>query len=46
VDRLRCLGNGQVPGVVRLAWRILAGGADMNIANDKLMHGAPEKPKK
>jgi len=24
VDRLRALGNGQVPGVVRLAWRTLA----------------------
>jgi DNA (cytosine-5)-methyltransferase 1 len=24
VDRLRCLGNGQVPAVVRLAWRILS----------------------
>jgi DNA (cytosine-5)-methyltransferase 1 len=23
VDRLRCIGNGQVPGVVRLAWRTL-----------------------
>jgi hypothetical protein len=23
VDRLRCLGNGQVPEVVRLAWRTL-----------------------
>jgi DNA (cytosine-5)-methyltransferase 1 len=26
VDRLRCLGNGQVPGVVRLAWRVLTDG--------------------
>jgi DNA (cytosine-5)-methyltransferase 1 len=25
VDRLRCLGNGQVPAVAALAWRILAG---------------------
>jgi len=24
VDRLRCLGNGQVPSVVRLAWRLLS----------------------
>lgn len=24
VDRLRCIGNGQVPAVVRLAWHILA----------------------
>ena len=24
VDRLRCIGNGQVPAVVRLAWRTLA----------------------
>jgi hypothetical protein len=23
VDRLRCLGNGQVPAVVRLAWDLL-----------------------
>jgi DNA (cytosine-5)-methyltransferase 1 len=23
VDRLRCIGNGQVPGVVRLAWKLL-----------------------
>jgi hypothetical protein len=23
VDRLRCLGNGQVPEVVRLAWNFL-----------------------
>ena len=23
VDRLRCIGNGQVPAVVRLAWRVL-----------------------
>jgi hypothetical protein len=23
MDRLRCLGNGQVPEVVRLAWRTL-----------------------
>jgi DNA (cytosine-5)-methyltransferase 1 len=23
VDRLRCLGNGQVPAVAALAWRIL-----------------------
>ncbi len=27
VDRVRCLGNGQVPAVVRLAWRTLTGGA-------------------
>jgi hypothetical protein len=33
VDRLRCLGNGQVPGVVRLAWRVLKEGGRMNIAN-------------
>jgi DNA (cytosine-5)-methyltransferase 1 len=26
VDRLRCLGNGQVPGVAALAWRVLGGG--------------------
>ena len=25
VDRLRCLGNGQVPAVAALAWRLLAG---------------------
>jgi DNA (cytosine-5)-methyltransferase 1 len=25
VDRLRCLGNGQVPGVAALAWRMLGG---------------------
>ena len=25
VDRLRCIGNGQVPEVVRLAWRVLSG---------------------
>ena len=23
VDRLRCLGNGQVPAVAALAWRVL-----------------------
>jgi hypothetical protein len=23
VDRLRCIGNGQVPAVVRLAWETL-----------------------
>lgn len=28
VDRIRCLGNGQVPGVVRLAWRVLRGRLD------------------
>jgi hypothetical protein len=26
VDRLRCLGNGQVPAVAALAWRILSSG--------------------
>ena len=26
VDRLRCLGNGQVPAVVRLAWDTLTNG--------------------
>jgi hypothetical protein len=25
VDRLRCLGNGQVPAVAALAWNILNG---------------------
>jgi hypothetical protein len=25
VDRLRCIGNGQVPAVVKLAWTILSG---------------------
>jgi hypothetical protein len=25
VDRLTCIGNGQVPAVVRLAWAILTG---------------------
>ena len=25
VDRLRCIGNGQVPAVAALAWRILSG---------------------
>jgi len=24
VDRLRCTGNGQVPGVAAMAWRILS----------------------
>jgi len=27
MDRLRCIGNGQVPAVVRLAWRVLSEGA-------------------
>jgi DNA (cytosine-5)-methyltransferase 1 len=35
VDRLRCLGNGQVPAVVALAWHLLTGGDDMNIANQE-----------
>lgn len=26
VDRLRCIGNGQVPSVAALAWRVLGGG--------------------
>lgn len=30
VDRLRCLGNGQVPAVVRLAWEILMKPMNLN----------------
>ena len=44
VDRIACLGNGQVPAVVRLAWEILshddtgrgAGGACQDSARDRL----------
>ena len=30
VDRLRAIGNGQVPAVAALAWRILAGGLELS----------------
>jgi hypothetical protein len=33
VDRLRCIGNGQVPSVVALAWNTLAGWGDVNMPN-------------
>jgi DNA (cytosine-5)-methyltransferase 1 len=36
VDRLRCIGNGQVSGVVPIAWRQL-----LSQMNDKLTHGGP-----
>lgn len=41
--RLEAAGNGQVPAVVRLAWRILAGGAAMNIANITITDPHPTK---
>lgn len=40
MDRLKAIGNGQNPYVAALAWHILAGGADMNIANAPAQAGA------
>lgn len=37
VDRLRCLGNGQVPAVAAMAWRILA-------ENDQVVAPPPQDP--
>jgi DNA (cytosine-5)-methyltransferase 1 len=45
MDRLRAIGNGQVPAVAALAWLTLAGGADM-INQPKLQKGQNSQTKK
>jgi hypothetical protein len=42
MDELACLGNGQVPAVVKLAWETLTAGLDVSNSNPEAHTSAPD----